>query len=411
MLGKPVRIFIVDTQVYSNTGGQACTSGWTGQVSDMAEYGKAFQGKEEIRKEMCLIAAAHRTAYVMNGSISNPTYLIESFVQGLNSRRPALFNVYTPCMPEHGIADDVARQQAKLAVEARAFPMYRFNPDKGNTWAESLDLEGNPALKQAWPTYTLNYVDAENKPAKMTVPTTFADFAVTEGRFRKQFKKAPADTWNENMIPIAEFIELPRDQRKGKFPYVWTVDKKHNLGRMIVAEPLVKACEERRDFWALLKSLAQLDKEEKEEVDVEKIASDAREQARTEIVQRLAAGLMELAGNGPTKGAEMKVIPVSAKLEAPAADCGGGCCCGGFTPVTIDSEDCTACGECIEVNSSIFGWNDEQQATVLDPKGGPFKDIVKAAEKCPARVIHPGTPADPNEKDAAALIARAEKFN
>ena len=107
----------------------------------------------------------------------------------------------------------------------------------------------------------------------------------------------------------------------------------------------------------------------------------------------------------------MKVIPVSAKLEAPAADCGGGCCCGDFTPVTIDSEDCTACGECIEVNSSIFGWNDDQQATVIDPKGGPYKDIVKAAEKCPAQVIHPGTPADPNEKDAAALVERAKKFN
>ena len=262
MLGKPVRIFIVDTQVYSNTGGQACTSGWTGQVSDMAEYGKAFQGKEEIRKEMCLIAIAHRTAYVMNGSIGNPSHLIEGFVNGLNSRRPALFNVYTPCMPEHGIGDDVARQQAKLAVESRAFPMYRFDPEKGKTWAQCLDLEGNPAMKQPWPSYTLNYVDADNKPCKMSVPTTFADFAVTEGRFRKQFKKSPPNTWNENMVPIAEFLEMTPEQRMGKYPFVWVVDKKHTLGRLIVAEPLVKACEERRDFWTLLKSLAQLDKEQ-----------------------------------------------------------------------------------------------------------------------------------------------------
>jgi pyruvate-ferredoxin/flavodoxin oxidoreductase len=97
------------------------------------------------------------------------------------------------------------------------------------------------------------------------------------------------------------------------------------------------------------------------------------------------------------------------KLEAPAADSGGSS--GEFKPVTIDAEDCTSCGECIEVNPKIFGWNADQQATVIDPKGGPFKDIVKAAEKCPARVIHPGTPADPNEKDLQALIARAEKFN
>ena len=407
MSGKPVRIFIVDTQVYSNTGGQACTSGWTGQVSDMAEYGKAFQGKEEIRKEMCLIAMAHRTSYVLNGSISNPTHLIESFVRGLNSRRPALFSVYTPCMPEHGIADDTAKQQAKLAVESRAFPLYRFDPSKGKTWAECLDLEGNPALKQMWPSYTLEYVDADGKPAKMKVPTTFADFAVTEGRFRKQFKKAPADTWNDSMAPVAEFLELSPEERKGKYPFVWVVDKKHRLARMIVAEPLIKACDERRDFWALLKSLAQLDKEE---VDVDKIANEARAEARAEVVRKITAGLLELAGNGPTKGAEMKAIPVSVKMEAPAADCGGGCC-GDFTPAHIDAEDCTACGECIEVNPNIFGWNDDQLATVINAKGGPFKDIVKAAEKCPARVIHPGTPADPNEKDLPALIARAEKLN
>ncbi|NLF25221.1 MAG: pyruvate ferredoxin oxidoreductase, partial [Deltaproteobacteria bacterium] len=42
--GKPIKIMVVDTQVYSNTGGQACTSGFPGQISDMAQYGKAIQG-------------------------------------------------------------------------------------------------------------------------------------------------------------------------------------------------------------------------------------------------------------------------------------------------------------------------------------------------------------------------------
>jgi pyruvate-ferredoxin/flavodoxin oxidoreductase len=47
---------------------------------------------------------------------------------------------------------------------------------------------------------------------------------------------------------------------------------------------------------------------------------------------------------------------------------------------------------------------------VNDPKGGPFKDIVRAAEKCTGRCIHPGTPVDPNEKGVDKLIKRAEKF-
>ncbi|HWJ24333.1 MAG TPA: 4Fe-4S binding protein, partial [Gemmatimonadaceae bacterium] len=50
--GKPIRVVVLDTQVYSNTGGQACTSGFTGQVSDMAWYGKATHGKTEVRKEL-----------------------------------------------------------------------------------------------------------------------------------------------------------------------------------------------------------------------------------------------------------------------------------------------------------------------------------------------------------------------
>ena len=50
--GKPIRVVVLDTQVYSNTGGQACTTGFTGQVADMAAYGKAQHGKTEMRKEL-----------------------------------------------------------------------------------------------------------------------------------------------------------------------------------------------------------------------------------------------------------------------------------------------------------------------------------------------------------------------
>ena len=52
----------------------------------------------------------------------------------------------------------------------------------------------------------------------------------------------------------------------------------------------------------------------------------------------------------------------------------------------------------------------EKKAYVKDPKGGPFRDLVRAAEKCTAQVIHPGTPADRSEKDIAKLIKRAKKY-
>jgi pyruvate-ferredoxin/flavodoxin oxidoreductase len=93
--GKPIKVIIVDTQVYSNTGGQACTSGFIGQVSDMAQYGKVWKGKPEPRKEIGLIAMAHRNTYVLQGTLANTSQMIEGFIDGLMTKRPA-FSTCTP---------------------------------------------------------------------------------------------------------------------------------------------------------------------------------------------------------------------------------------------------------------------------------------------------------------------------
>ncbi|OQX45409.1 MAG: pyruvate ferredoxin oxidoreductase, partial [Candidatus Sedimenticola endophacoides] len=113
MSGVPVKVMILDTQVYSNTGGQACTSGFISQVADMSPYGKAWKGKSEIRKEMSLIGAAHRTSFILQSSAANVTHMLEGFIDGLNSRRPAVFNIYTTCQPEHGVGDDASARQAR----------------------------------------------------------------------------------------------------------------------------------------------------------------------------------------------------------------------------------------------------------------------------------------------------------
>ncbi|MBS1826122.1 MAG: 2-oxoacid:acceptor oxidoreductase family protein [Acidobacteria bacterium] len=403
MSGKPIKAVILDTQVYSNTGGQACTSGFTGQISDMAQYGKAFQGKEEIRKEIALIGMAHRTSYVMQGSISNPTHLIESFIDGLNARRPALFNVYAACMPEHGIADDLAEQQSKLAVESRAYPLVRYNPDKGITPEECFDLEGNPTLEADWPTYTLEYTDDKGQKAKLELPLTFADFAVTEARFRKHFRTAPRDTWNENMVPMAEFLDIAPEDREGKFPFIWAVDKKNRLIRVIPAEPIVKSCEDRRNFWRMLKSLAGV----RPVVDVKQV----EERIRIEFAQNLTARLLELTGGGalPSMPAVALPAPPTAGNSAAAASAsnGGG---NGYVAPWIDSAECTSCDECININPKVFAYDDHKHAFIKDANGGPYKDLVRAAEKCTAQVIHPGYPADGSDKETQKLIARAKKY-
>ncbi|MEJ2004048.1 MAG: 2-oxoacid:acceptor oxidoreductase family protein, partial [Cyclobacteriaceae bacterium] len=171
--GKPIKAIVVDTQVYSNTGGQACTSGFIGQISDMAQYGKVWKGKPEPRKEIGLIAMAHRNTYVMQATLANTSHMIEGFIDGLMTRRPAVFNLYTTCQPEHGVGDDMGTTQAKLAVESRAYPVFRYNPDRGVTAAEAFDLDGNPAMDKTWPTYELKYME-NGREKKMEVAMTFA---------------------------------------------------------------------------------------------------------------------------------------------------------------------------------------------------------------------------------------------
>ncbi|MGB5325956.1 MAG: thiamine pyrophosphate-dependent enzyme, partial [Pseudomonadales bacterium] len=406
MSGKPIKFLVVDTQVYSNTGGQACTSGFMGQVSDMAQFGEVNQGKQEIRKEIGLVAMAHRSTYVMQSTIAHANHMIEGFIEGLRAKRPALFNLYTACQPEHGIADDMGHQQAKLAVESRAYPLFRYDPDKGKTPAECFELEGNPSLYDDWPAYTLAYTEG-GREKNLQLPMTFADFAMTEARFRKHFRTAAPDTWHENMLPLAEFIELQADDREGKFPYIWTVDKRQQLSRLLVSKTMVASTEERRDFWLMLKAIAGVVPRDTDS------AEDKEEKIRRDVIRNIASGLFRLAKDGDVNAEAGLVADPGAgdTIASSGSTSGAGAGNADYMAAWIDSDDCTACDECINLNPDMFAYNNAKKAYIKDPLAGPYKDLVKAAEKCTAQVIHPGLPKERGEKDIDKWIARAAKYN
>ena len=77
----------------------------------------------------------------------------------------------------------------------------------------------------------------------------------------------------------------------------------------------------------------------------------------------------------------------------------------------IDTALCTSCNECTNMNGQMFAYDENKQAYIKDPKAGTYAQLVQAAEKCPAAIIHPGDPLDPNEKDLEKWIKRAEPFN
>ncbi|MBI1808998.1 MAG: 2-oxoacid:acceptor oxidoreductase family protein, partial [Gemmatimonadetes bacterium] len=321
--GKPLRVVVLDTQVYSNTGGQSCTSGYTGQVSDMAAWGKAQHGKKEVRKELAYIAIAHRGVYVHQSSQASASHLIAGVLKGLKKRRPVLINVYTPCPVEHGLADDWSQHAARLALESRAFPFLTYDPDAGSNIADCLTLEGNPALDTPWPTYQPTYVDAAGAEQEMELPLTIADWAATEARFKKHFKEVPATKWDDSMVLFHEYLLKPHAERDGLTPFIWATAPDRTLRRLRVTTEIAALAEERLQFWSQLRQLAGLEVSGSvhdlvaAEVDAEYQTREAALRAEYEakltdlkanypvqIARRLAEGLMHTAG-GSTAIAEL----------------------------------------------------------------------------------------------------------
>ena len=59
----------------------------------------------------------------------------------------------------------------------------------------------------------------------------------------------------------------------------------------------------------------------------------------------------------------------------------------------------------------MFAYDENKAAYIKDPRAGTFQQLVKAAERCPAEAIRPGTPLNPKERDLDKWIARAARFN
>jgi pyruvate/2-oxoacid:ferredoxin oxidoreductase beta subunit/ferredoxin len=148
--GADIKVLVLDTQVYSNTGGQASTATFGGQVTKMSAFGKEVHGRPERRKELGRILMAHGEVYVAQTTPAHLNHFYRAVLDANEYPGPAVIICYAACMPEHGIADDAATAQAKLAVESRAFPLYTYDPRRGPTMAERLSLQGNPALRDDW---------------------------------------------------------------------------------------------------------------------------------------------------------------------------------------------------------------------------------------------------------------------
>jgi pyruvate/2-oxoacid:ferredoxin oxidoreductase beta subunit/Fe-S-cluster-containing hydrogenase component 2 len=173
--GSDIKVLVLDTQVYSNTGGQASTASFGGQVTKLSAFGSALHGRPERRKELARILMAHGDVFVAQTTPAHINHFMRAVIDANAYPGPAVIVAYTPCQPEHGIADDLSMHQAKLAVESRAFPLFTYDPRRGEALSERLSLQGNPALRDDW------------AKAPDATPIDFLTFARTEGRFAPHF--------------------------------------------------------------------------------------------------------------------------------------------------------------------------------------------------------------------------------
>jgi ferredoxin len=251
---------------------------------------------------------------------------------------------------------------------------------------------------------------------------------------------------------------MDEDDREDVTPFIYTVDTNRRLSKISVSNEIVQLAEERLHLWAQLKEMAGIDVSENmrdavtegitEEMETRLAALKAEYEAKITklttqypqlIARRLAEGLLKASASDtvaqllekaeswegpafeapaafeipaptadvPALVAAVAAAPAAAAVAAPAADEDE---LMGNEPY-IDTLRCTSCDDCLKINPKVFIYDDEQQAYIGDARAGTFKQLVMAAEACPAECIHPGDPLNPKEKGLDKLIKRAEPFN
>ena len=123
--GKNVNILVFDTEVYSNTGGQASKSTPTGAIAQFAAAGKVVK-----KKDLAGIAMSYGYVYVAHVAMgANQAQCIKAFAEAEAYDGPSIIIAYAPCI-NHGIKTGMATAQAeeKKAVDAGYWHLYRFNP-------------------------------------------------------------------------------------------------------------------------------------------------------------------------------------------------------------------------------------------------------------------------------------------
>lgn len=135
--GKNVNILVMDTEVYSNTGGQMSKASPTGAIAKFA-----FGGKPTKKKDLGAIAMSYGYVYVAKIAMGyNRIQTIKAFQEAEAYDGPSIIMAYSHCIA-HGIKDmGQGMQHQKAAVDSGMYPLYRFNPELSEAGKNPLQLD------------------------------------------------------------------------------------------------------------------------------------------------------------------------------------------------------------------------------------------------------------------------------
>jgi ferredoxin len=328
------------------------------------------------------------------------------------------------------------------------FPSFTYDPGKGETLADRVDVRENRQTEGRWSKAPFVYQSEMEEQFTVDLPFTPADMMLADARFDDLFWNVPPAMWLDDMVPLDEFLEPAGSgdgdaEVKEQIPYILAVDPQLNVARVVVTRQALIAVDRAAQSWRGLQEMGGIDNshalaliseekarlEEEKQLAVEEIEKKYSVELERdlgdlsqEIIGRIAAQLIAQGQGAPTLGA-FPAAPIPVKGPAPAAAPAGGAA----APAELEEEDeeetvtfddpyidtplCTSCNDCMKVNTLVFLYNENKQAYLGDLSTATYEQLVKAAEKCPVHIIHPGKPKNPNEPNLDDLVARAAKFN
>ncbi len=137
--GRDVNLLVLDTEVYSNTGGQMS------KATPMAGVAKfAFAGKPQPKKDLAMQAISYGYVYVARVAMgASDVQTVKAFIEAERYKGPSLIIAYSHCIA-HGINMRYGLKQQKLAVESGYWPLFRFNPERAKQGENPFQLDSKP---------------------------------------------------------------------------------------------------------------------------------------------------------------------------------------------------------------------------------------------------------------------------